>query len=261
MPELSVEQQLSPKVKAAVIDLLYRLADDHLVLGHRNSEWTGLAPILEADIALSSMAQDKMGHALAYYRLLEGLGEPDPDSLAFLRSVDQFRCCSLVALERGDWALSMARHFLFDHSSSVRLAALSQSSYAPMAAVARKLKGEVKYHVMHARMSITKLGRGTDESHARVQGALDRLFPHALGIFEPTAGDETLAADGVQPREAALCDTWLTEIEAVVAESGLRLPVDAKPVYGGRFGNHPDVLARLIDDMQQVYRLEPDGDW
>ncbi|MCG8409333.1 MAG: phenylacetate-CoA oxygenase subunit PaaC [Phycisphaerales bacterium] len=254
-------EQLKPQVKTAIVDLLYRLADDHLILGHRNSEWTGLGPILEADIAFSSMAQDKMGHALAFYRLLQQLGEPDPDTNAFLRSGDQYRCCSLVCLERGDWAQSVVRHFLFDEATRIRFEALEQSRYEPLAQVARKLRGELKYHTMHGQMNLDKLGDATEESHQRMQDALDRLFPHAMGVFEPTEWDETLAAEGIQPREAELCKTWRSQVADMCAESGLTMPDDVGPIYGGRAGKHPEDLKKLLDDMQKVYRLDPDSEW
>ena len=96
-----------------VVDLLYRMGDDELVIGHRNSEWTGLAPILEEDIAFSSMAQDEMGHAQAYYQMLHELGESDPDTLAFARNARQFRCASLVSLPNNrDWSCCVTRPFL-----------------------------------------------------------------------------------------------------------------------------------------------------
>jgi len=261
MAPKTTEQALSPQVQSAVIDLLYRLADDNLALGHRNSEWTGLAPILEADIAFSSMAQDKMGHALTFYKLLETLGEPAPDAQAFLRPADAFRCCSLVCLERGDWALSIVRHFFFDEAMAIRFQALSAGHYAPLAEVAAKLRGELKYHVMHGRLNVKKLGRGTEESHSRMQTAVDRLFPHALGVFEPTAADQTLAAAEIQPREADLCKAWRDRVEPILHEAGLSVPAEAQPVYGGRTGKHPATFARLLEDMQEVYRLDPAAKW
>ena len=261
MTQHTMQSNLSQKTKSALIDLLYRLADDNLVLGHRNSEWTGLAPILESDIAFSSMAQDKMGHALTFYRILQDLGELDPDQLAFLRTPEQFRCCSLVSLERGDWALSSVRQFLFDEAASVRFDALAESDYEPLAQVVRKLRGELKYHVMHGRLAMRRLGIGTDDSHGRMQIALDRLFPHALGIFEPTQWDETLAREGIQPREAELCEQWRTRIAPIIEESTLTLPADVEPAYGGRTGRHPQTLVILLEDMQKVYRLEPAAEW
>jgi len=195
---------LSGTVREAVINLLYRLADDELIIGHRNSEWTGHAPILEADIAFSSMAQDEMGHAQAYYSLLHQLGERDPDTLAFGRRPREFRCASLVCLPKGDWGFSILRQFLYDASETVRLTALSESSLVPLAQLAGKLRGEEKYHLMHGRSWVLRLGNATDDSHRKMQAALDFAYPHALGLFEPTEYDEPLAQAGISPREDEL---------------------------------------------------------
>src|SRR6478672_7587911 len=111
----------------ATKELLYKMADDALILGHRNSEWTGLGPMLEEDISFSSMAQDKLGHALALYTLLEELGEADPDTVAFSRNAPQFHCCQLVELPTEEYEYALIRHFLFDHAESLRYEALSQS--------------------------------------------------------------------------------------------------------------------------------------
>ena len=100
----------------ALKDLIFRMADDQLILGHRNSEWTALGPILEEDIAFSSMAQDKLGHSLALYQVLNKLGEAEPDTLAFTREEKDFKCCHLVEYPIGDYAFSLMRHFLFDNS-------------------------------------------------------------------------------------------------------------------------------------------------
>lgn len=254
----------------AVINLLYRLADDELILGHRNSEWTGIAPILEEDIAFSSMAQDEMGHALTYYRLLDELSEGDPDNLAFRRDAPQFRCAHLVEWPREDWAFSIARQFLYDAAESVRLAALSGSSYTPLAQVARKLAGEEKYHFMHGKAWITRLGNATDESRARMQAALDKAFPLALGLFETTEWETELVAQNVQPPEAELRARWFALIAPILQESGLRAPLvsanggwqaTVSASEGGRRGQHTEYLAKLLEDMQLVYRSDPDAEW
>lgn len=261
MTTYACADEIREEARSAVIDLLYRLADDDLVIGHRNSEWTGLAPILEADIAFSSIAQDQMGQALAYYTLLHELGETDPDSTAFLRRPEQFRCASITALEKGNWAFSTVRLYLYESAKSLRVAVLSDSSYRPLANLVRKVRGEQKYHLMHARMWITKLGNATDESHERMQVALNELYPHALGLFEPTPWDETIASESIGPREAALCDQWCSDAAGVLNESGLKFPDQTKPVYGGRRGRHPEALVTLLDAMQKVYRLDPAASW
>ncbi|MFQ5413939.1 MAG: 1,2-phenylacetyl-CoA epoxidase subunit PaaC [Phycisphaerae bacterium] len=252
---------LAGPTRHAVIDLLYRIADDELVIGHRDSEWTGLAPILEEDIAFSSMAQDEMGHAQTFYRLLHDLGEPDPDTLAFGRSPGEFRCASLVCLPNGDWAFSLLRQFLYDSAESVRLAVLADSTYAPLAHVARKLRSEEKYHLLHGRTWILRVGAATDESHRRMQSALDLAYPHALGLFEPTDADETLAQARVCPREHDLSRQWESAVAPVLVDAGLTVPTNVEPHYGGRHGRHSDALATLLRGMQLVYSADPTADW
>lgn len=249
------------ELKPALVDLLYRLADDELVIGHRNSEWTGLGPILEADIAFSSMAQDEIGHALAYFRLLHDLGAPEPDKNAFLRDAGAFHCCSLAALGKRDWAFSLARQFLYDAAEHIRLIALCESSYRPLAVLARKFLGEEKYHLMHGRTWLRHLGHGTDESRQRMQAALDAAMPHAYGIFESTRAEPALVNAGVCPAEAELKARWLPAVEAEIRDAGLLFRSDEKPFFGGRGGDHPPEFAELVEAMQRVYRLEPSAAW
>lgn len=248
--------------RRAVIDLLYRLADDALIMGHRDSEWTGLGPILEEDIAFSSMAQDEMGHAQLYYQMLHELGEADPDTLVFTRKPREWRCASLVTLPgKRDWAFSVLRKFLYDACESVRLAALPNSKLVPLAQVTRKLRGEKKYHLMHGRTWVLRLGRSTDEAHEKMQSALDRAYPHALGLFEPTEGDEVLAQRGIAPRETHLRLEWESAVAPVLAEARLRVNQNVKPVYGGRVGRHSNDLTELLANMQLVHRIDPTAKW
>lgn len=243
----------------ALKDLLFRLADDEALMGHRNAEWTGHGPILEADIAFSSMAQDELGHALAYYSLLHDLGEADPDALAFARGPEAFRNAQLVELPRGDWAFSLMRQFLYDQAESLRLAALAGCSHAPLAEAARKFAGEEKYHLLHGRTWVTRLA-ASDEGRARLQSALDRAFPYALGLFEPTAEQEAIVAKGLHPPEAELQARWEAVVRPMLSEAGLIAP-DAAPAYGGRRGQHTEHLTALLNDMQLVYRMEPQAEW
>jgi len=129
--------------KDAVKDLLFRIADDQLIIGHRNSEWTGIGPMLEEDIAFSSMAQDKLGQSLQFYQLLQEMGEEYPDTLAFTRNADQFRNCTFVELPVENYSFSLIRHFLFDHAELIRFETLSDSTVEPLAQLSRKIKGEI----------------------------------------------------------------------------------------------------------------------
>ena len=113
-------------------DLLYKMADDLLILGHRNSEWTGLGPILEEDIAFSSMAQDKVGQSLAIYEILNQLGESDPDTVAFTRNANQFHCSKLVELPIGEYDFSLVRHFFYDHADAIRFEMLATTVVEPL---------------------------------------------------------------------------------------------------------------------------------
>lgn len=247
----------------ATKDLLYRMADDALILGHRNSEWTGLGPMLEEDISFSSMAQDKLGHALALYTLLQELGEADPDTVAFTRNAPQFHCCQLVELPTEEYEDALIRHFLFDHAEALRYEALADSTYAPLAQVARKFRGELKYHVLHANTWIKQLGSAGEEAIFRLQTALDTLLPYALGVFEPSAYEAELVADGTFIGEQAVRARWADSITAILAKTQLELPdlATITPVTGGRRGDHTEHLQPLLDEMSAVYRLDPAADW
>jgi ring-1,2-phenylacetyl-CoA epoxidase subunit PaaC len=249
--------------KDAIIDLLFRMADDQLILGHRNSEWTGLGPILEEDIAFSSMAQDKLGHAFALYSLLHDFGNKDPDTLAFTREEKDFKCCHLVEYPIGEYDFSLMRHFLFDAAEALRFAMLSVSSFDPLAKVARKFRGELRYHTMHADTWIRQLGSANEESRARMQASLDQCFPLALGIFEPSDYEEVLASQGVFPGERELQKAWIEHITTILEQAGLRVP-DAdscKPSYGGRKGIHTEHLKPLLEEMTEVYKIDPTAQW
>lgn len=250
--------------EAALKDLLFRMADDELIIAHRNSEWTGLGPILEEDIAFSSIAQDKLGHAQALYSLLEALGEADPDTTAFARPESRFRCCHLVEYPIGGYDFSLMRHLMFDMAEVVRFEMLEQSSYEPLAKLAAKVRGEIKYHVFHANTWVEQLGaKGSEESHARMQSALNTVFPLALGIFEPSDFEAELQAGGIFSGEAQLQGRWLAAITPILERATLVIPTVENPTvaYGGRKGYHTEHLAPLLEEMQEVFRIDPGAQW
>ena len=244
--------------RQAVVDLLYRLADDEFIIGHRNAEWTaspspplsnggrGGVPILEADATFCSMAQGEIAHAHLYYKLLHQLGEPDPDSLRYGRTPRAFRCASLVSLPKGDWSFSLLRQFLYDSAESVRLSALANSALRPLASVARGLRAEERRHLMHGRSWVVRLGSAAGESHDKMRAALKIAYPHALGLFEPTEADEPLAQTGISPREQELRTEWESAVSATLLAADLRVPDTAEPIHGGRLGRHPEALAELL---------------
>src|SRR5688500_3563787 len=144
--------------QSALRELLYKIADDQLIIGHRNSEWTGMGPLLEEDIAFSSMAQDKIGQSLALYTMLQELGEAPPDTVAFMRKASEFRNSIFVELPNGEYDFSLIRHFLYDTALAIRFEMLTNSSYEPLAQLAVKIRGELKYHTMHANTFTRQLG-------------------------------------------------------------------------------------------------------
>lgn len=248
----------------ALKDLLYRLADDELIIGHRNSEWTGIGPILEEDIAFSSMAQDEVGHAQAYYILLhEILGEAHPDQTAFNRPASDFRSCQLVEQPIGDYAYSLVRHVLYDTAEAIRLDSLRNGTFRPLSELAKKLSREEKYHQLHAQTWLRQLGNATEESNHRMQVALNTAYPQAFSLFEPTAFDAAISEAGYQAREADLEAEWVAQIEALVNGAGLTLPAvdDKTAFYGGRGGQHSEHLPGLLKEMTEVFAIDPAATW
>jgi ring-1,2-phenylacetyl-CoA epoxidase subunit PaaC len=247
----------------ALKELLYKIADDQLILGHRNSEWTGFGPLLEEDIAFSSMAQDKVGQSYAVYQILQQLGEQEPDTVAFMRNANQFHNCQLVELPNGEYDFSLVRHFLFDTAEAIRFEMLSTSSFQPLAELARKIKGELRYHTLHANTFIKRLGNGNEESIGKLQTSLEIALPYALGIFEPSPYEKQLIESGVFGGEQELMNRWKTKVEEIISLTHLHLPEWSaiKPVVGGRMGQHTEHLQPLLDEMSEVLRIDPGAEW
>lgn len=246
----------------AVQEFLIKIADDALIYGHRNSEWTGLAPTLEEDIAFSSMSQDKVGHAWFLYKLLnEKHGFPDPDKFGFLRKANEYRCCHLTEIYTQDFGFALMRQFLFDHAEYLRYDLLKKSSYLELAQFAAKVSGEIKYHLLHADTWVAKLANGTEESKARLQTALNECWPLALGIFEEGPFEQELKEQGVFPGEKELEQAWTEKTISILSEAGLNVPEKVQPVYGGRKGYHSDDIQQLLNEMSEVLSTEPDAEW
>lgn len=247
----------------AAKELVYKMADDQLIIGHRNSEWTGLGPLLEEDIAFSSMAQDKIGQSFHLYSLLTEMGEQDPDTVAFTRNEKQFHCCKLVELPIGEYDFSLVRHFLFDHAEQIRFNLLAESTLEPLQMMARKFKGEIKYHILHADTWLRQLATGSEESKARIQSALNYTFSYGLGIFEHGPYEDLLAESGIFKGEEALKTEWLETIGNRITNAGYNLPDIAtiSPEFGGRKGYHTEYLQPLLTEMTEVFSIDPSAEW
>ncbi len=247
----------------ALKELLYKMADDLLILGHRNSEWTGMGPLLEEDIAFSSMAQDKIGQSLALYSILHQLGEQTPDTIAFTRNAAQFHNCVLVELPNQEYDFSLVRHFLFDTADALRWEMLTKSSYEPLSLLAKKIKGELRYHTLHANTWIKQLGSATEESISRLQQSLTVAMPYALGIFETSPYESEIITTGIFAGEKTLLEKWKLKIEEILSQTNLQMP-DWKivtPLIGGRIGIHSDHLQPMLEEMSEVFRIDPGAEW
>lgn len=247
----------------ALKDLLYRIADDQLILGHRNSEWTGMGPLLEEDIAFSSMAQDKIGQSLALYNILHQLGEPPPDTVAFMRESSSFRNCIFVELPNGEYDFSLVRHFLYDTAAAIRFEMLAASSYEPLSELSNKIRGELRYHTMHANTWMKQLGSATSESIRRLQESLDAALPYALGMFEHSSFEAELIHDKIFLGEAILQERWQQKVIEILAHTQLKMPEwnTLRPAIGGRHGTHSEHLQPLLDEMSEVFKIDPNAEW
>ena len=221
-------------MKPTEVELLLSLADDELILGWRNSEWTGIAPFLEEDVAFSSIAQNEIGHARALYELAARELDTDADALAFDRKLDEYRSAPLVELRRLEWARTIARHWLYESADAIRLEALKGSDDEELAGIAAKIDREEVYHRIHAEMWIDRL-LASDDARPRLDEALEELWPYALGVL-----DDALRPELVRRAEAKL---------------GRSLP-DVEPVSRGR---HEAELAELLEEMTMVRRSAPAG--
>lgn len=242
-----------------LVTKLLAMADDELILAHRNSEWTGHAPILEEDIAFANIAQDELGHATLWYEIVQGLTGDEPDQLAFFRDAAAYRNTPFVELPKGDWAFSMVRQYLFDAYEMVALPHLMQSSFKPVADAAAKIRTEELYHLRHTTAWLKRLGLGTEESHERTQNALNTLWPYALQLFVPLPGENELVEQGVMGDAAAIHQEWLALVQPFLHSCNLMIPAPAI-TPGDRF-HHSDYLVELLDEMQSVARLDPQAVW
>lgn len=247
----------------ALKEFLYKIADDQLILGHRNSEWTGFGPLLEEDIAFSSMAQDKVGQSQALYEILHTLGEQNPDTVAFMRNANQFHNCILTELPNGEYDFSLIRHFLYDTALAIRFDMLTKSSFKPLAELATKIRGELKYHTLHANTWVKQLGSATPESIERLQKSLEYALPFALGIFEKSPYENDIISAGIFEGEDVLKSKWQTKVEEIITQTKLRLPdvSSTTAVEGGRVGKHSEHLQPLLDEMSEVFKIDPTAEW
>lgn len=251
---------MEASVELTLCERLLMMADDELILGHRNSEWAGHAPILEEDIAFANIAQDEMGHASIWYRLLSDITGDSADKLVFFRDADEYRNCQLVELPKGDWARTIVRQYLFDAFELVRTTFLFDSQYEQLVEAAGKIKPEELYHYRHSSNWIKRLGLGTQDSNVRMQKALEYLWPFTKQLFTPIDREDPSVNAGLFPENAIIESKWLDIVKSFLGESGLKAPDDYEPIEVDRVEHTPHLNVLLIE-MQEVARLDPEAQW
>ncbi|MFF2654630.1 1,2-phenylacetyl-CoA epoxidase subunit PaaC [Streptomyces sp. NPDC058045] len=240
-----------------------RLGDDALILSQRLCEWVTHAPTIEEDLAIANIALDLLGHArtlLGHAGALDGTGRGE-DELAYTRTERQFRNALLVEIPGGDFALTIARQLAFAHYSRLLYTELAKSADAVLAGLGAKAAKEVAYHCLHAGQWTVRLGRGTEESHRRMQAGLDQVWPYTAELFDSDELVRRLDADSIGVDPARLHPVWEESVAAVLTEAGLTLPTPRWRAGGGREGLHTEAFAPLIAELQAVHRQHPGGTW
>jgi ring-1,2-phenylacetyl-CoA epoxidase subunit PaaC len=259
----------------ALIDYTLHLADDALVLGHRNSEWTGYGPVLEQDIAISNIALDLIGQARNFYQYAAklineeasaGVAEVSEDSLAYLRDGWDFKNCLLTEQANGDWAKTILRQFFFSACQYYLYEELQSGADSQLAAISEKGLKEVTYHLRWSSEWVIRLGDGTEESRARMIKALDELWKFTGEPFMPSAYEQQLKEEGIGADLSILQQRWDKKIKEIFAEAGLAVPAgkDGEKGWmqsGGKEGRHTEQLGYILAEMQFLQRAYPGCEW
>jgi ring-1,2-phenylacetyl-CoA epoxidase subunit PaaC len=243
-------------------EFLRTMADDEFVIGFSDSEWTGIAPLLEEDIAMSSLAQDELGHAQALYGLLaEVTGAADADALAYDREPAEYRHARLLDHGRGDWAMTIARRYLYETADAVRLAALANASWRPLAELVGKLVREERYHLMHVGLWLERLATTAGEPRDRLLAALDTLGPDSGTVFTPLHGEPALIEAGILARPMAELERdWRAGVVATFEPLRLPAPPSTRDPARGRT-DHGEAFAWLHGEFTMVRRSDPGATW
>jgi ring-1,2-phenylacetyl-CoA epoxidase subunit PaaC len=255
--------QDSATLSPAAREVLSALADDEICLGHWYATWMGLGPFLEEDLATMSIGQDELGHARALYALMAPGG--DVDALAYGRPPEAYRSSWLAEDACPSWEELFVRHLLYDEAESVRWEAFRTSTVAGLGGLAERALREEEYHLRHARSLFERMMAGGAEARARLGGALDRLLPLAVDLFEPTDGDADAVAEGVVAAPASELEfEWRSRVEAVVGGAGHRPAWPSSPAGAerrGRRGVRSPGFGELHAEMTRVYALDPHARW
>jgi ring-1,2-phenylacetyl-CoA epoxidase subunit PaaC len=240
-----------------------RLGDLSLVLGQRLGEWVGHAPALEEDLGLANIALDLIGQArllLTYAGEVEGRGRGE-DEIAFLREHGEYLNAILVEQPNGDFGQTIVRQVLIDAFQLELYERMATSTDERLAAIAAKSVKEIRYHLRYSSGWLVRLGDGTGDSHARVQSALEALWPYTVELFAEDELDRTMADHGVAPRLSDVQVAWVRRIDEILAEATLTRPRDRPHSWHGKRGQHSEHLGYILAEMQHLQRTYPGARW
>lgn len=247
----------------ALLEYVLRIADNALILGHRLSEWCGHGPSLETDIGITNIALDLVGHArtlLQYAAEVEGKGRSD-DDLAFLRDVRDFKNVLLVEQANGNFADTIARQFIFDTFNYHFFDALQQSSDQELVKIAEKAIKELRYHYRYSAEWVIRLGDGTEESHEKMQAALDEIWEYSGELFEIDEVDQIMVEAGIGVDLNAIKALWEERVQAILTEATLKQPEVRWIQQGGKQGKHSEQMGFILAEMQWMQRAYPGMEW
>ncbi|MDG1986777.1 MAG: phenylacetate-CoA oxygenase subunit PaaC [Halieaceae bacterium] len=247
----------------SVKEYVVRLGDDALILGHRLSEWCRNAPFLEEDLALSNVALDFIGRASMFYTYAAELSGQDvtEDTFAYQRDCRDFKNHLIHELPRGDFAFTMVRQYFVDVYSLAFMTSLLESSDSRLAAIAGKAIKESEYHHRRSEEWMMRLGESTQESHRRLQSAVDELWRFTGELFDQDSPERELVANGVAVDTRALEADWNQAITATMSKISIEIPKDELQVTGGREGKHTEFLGFLLSELQFLQRTYPGLEW
>jgi ring-1,2-phenylacetyl-CoA epoxidase subunit PaaC len=253
-----------------LIKYVLHLADNSLILGHRNSEWTGHGPILEQDIAISNIALDLIGQSRNLYQYAASLitdtynrSNATEDSLAYLRDPQDFFNVCLTELPKGDWADTICRQYLISSYQFLQYEQLKKSNNEALASVAEKSLKEIAYHVSWSAEWVIRLGDGTAVSHAKMQASVNRVWSYVAELFIAADYENALADSIGCPIPEHLQSAWNARVTSVFDEATLQLPISSagSEIYFGKEGNHTEHLTGLLREMQYMQRTYPGCEW
>lgn len=266
--------ELNENTKKLVVELLYQLADDDLFISYRGSEWLGLVPHIEEDVAYSSITQNTMGHAKIYYELLEEIGEGKVDDLAHLRPAAERKNAILLEEVNGeghwlyqdpnyDWAFTVVRNYFYEIVKKIKIDSLKQSTYEPLAQVAVKVDSETMYHKMHWRTWFYQLvSAKKGDARQRMENAIAKVWKDVAGLYSLGPNGDAIAEAGLIAKEEVLKEQFIAEIKQVFSELGLEYPGEPGMERGdGRAGVHTDDCQEAIDQLSETYRINPAVPW